>query len=231
MVFHFPTTQAKGSGGIIGFCTPLWFLWKGHRVNKPIPDTEQSDGPGTPPDPQGLVHLDPSGLTPLDDPSVRSSIAGIAGALTHDPHLREDLIQQAFLHFLIQEQLRPGQTRSWYLQSCRYFLQNYILGGRSLDALKPCGRAVEIIVTTDEEEEAEPEVFAVQEVARSLAAASDILQVLGPRLNATQRSVLQCRFQGLSVQETADSLGVSHQAVTSAQRVILKIALRIGIAP
>src|SRR5216683_672776 len=71
-----------------------------------------------------------------DDASLRESLAHIIRGLTPNAALREDLLQEAMIHLWLTETRRPGQTRSWYLQSCRFHLQHYLASGRSIDSAK-----------------------------------------------------------------------------------------------
>src|SRR5262245_46603583 len=67
---------------------------------------------------------------------TRQVLQQIVFKLTHDAALREDLTQEALIHLWLRELQRPGQSQSWYFQSCRFFLQNYLRNGRSVDSAK-----------------------------------------------------------------------------------------------
>src|SRR5437899_1659078 len=70
--------------------------------------------------------------------SLREALAGMIRSMTPNPALREDLLQEAMVHLWLTETRRPDQTRSWYLQSCRFHLQHYLNSGRSIDSGKRC---------------------------------------------------------------------------------------------
>src|SRR5689334_13988341 len=70
------------------------------------------------------------------DLSLRDSLVKMIRKLTPNAALREDLLQEATVHLWLTETRRPGQTRSWYLQSCRFHLQHYLNFGRSIDSAK-----------------------------------------------------------------------------------------------
>ena len=57
----------------------------------------------------------------------------MARRLTADRAWEEDLIQEAIIHLWLREKEHPGQTPSWYIQSCRLHLQNFLRKGRSID--------------------------------------------------------------------------------------------------
>src|SRR5215510_2636103 len=60
----------------------------------------------------------------------------IVARVSADPNLSDDLLQEAVIHFWLQEQRQPGNSLSWYLQSCYFRLENYLRRGRSVDSLK-----------------------------------------------------------------------------------------------
>src|SRR2546427_3728704 len=72
----------------------------------------------------------------IDDARTRELLARIVHRLSSDSAIREDLMQEALVHLWLLEERRPGQRQSWYLQSCKFHLQNYITAGRSVDSPK-----------------------------------------------------------------------------------------------
>src|SRR3989442_13278061 len=75
----------------------------------------------------------------VDESSTRESLVRVIRRMTANDTLREDLLQEALIHLWITEIGRPGQTRSWYLQSCKYHLLHYLAAGRSVDSAKRRG--------------------------------------------------------------------------------------------
>src|SRR5260370_3039644 len=73
----------------------------------------------------------------FEEPSIQDSLIHMIRRMTSNPTLRDDLLQEALIHFWLTESRRPGQTQSWYLQSCRFHLQHYLASGRSIDSTKP----------------------------------------------------------------------------------------------
>src|SRR5437667_3517932 len=67
---------------------------------------------------------------------TRQVLRQIVFKLTPDLALRQDLTQEALLHLWLREQQCPGQSHSWYFQSCRFFLQNFMRNGRSVDSAR-----------------------------------------------------------------------------------------------
>ncbi len=68
----------------------------------------------------------------IDAPGIRSRLRGIVTSLVPPP-LREDLMQEAMVHLWRSEQQHPGNSEAWYLQGCRFHLQNVLRHGRSLE--------------------------------------------------------------------------------------------------
>ena len=46
-------------------------------------------------------------------------LRGMVRRLTAERPLQEDLVQEAVIHLWLREQKHPGQSQSWYIQSCR----------------------------------------------------------------------------------------------------------------
>ena len=54
--------------------------------------------------------------------SMLQSLTQLVQRITANFALRDDLMQEALVHLWLTEARRPGQTRSWYLQSCKFHL-------------------------------------------------------------------------------------------------------------
>src|SRR5215213_483612 len=72
----------------------------------------------------------------VDEVSTRDALVRMVRRMTGNTALREDLLQEALIHLWLTEARRPGQTKSWYLQSCKYHLLHYLASGRSVDSAK-----------------------------------------------------------------------------------------------
>src|SRR5207249_7485062 len=79
--------------------------------------------------------LSPSNML-IDDARTRELLSRIVFRLSADSAVRDDLMQEALVHLWLLEERRPDQRQSWYLQSCKFHLQNYISAGRSVDSPK-----------------------------------------------------------------------------------------------
>src|SRR6266478_4185204 len=71
-----------------------------------------------------------------DDEALRAALGSMVRRMTTNAALRQDLLQEALVHLWLTQSRRPGQTRSWSLQSCKFHLQHYLASGRSIDSAK-----------------------------------------------------------------------------------------------
>src|SRR5260370_15945719 len=90
----------------------------------------------------------------VEGAQTRELLRKIVAGFTQDPHLQQDLMQECLLHLWKLERSRPGRTRSWYLQGCRFHLQHYLALGRSLDSLKRANGGNRIAIDGDDQEPA-----------------------------------------------------------------------------
>src|SRR5205809_7182293 len=79
----------------------------------------------------------------LEQPATKEAILKIIKSITHCSALQDDLLQEALIHLWLMETRRPGQTHSWYLQSCKYHLLHYLASGCSVDSAKREGRSLQ----------------------------------------------------------------------------------------
>src|SRR4051794_40543299 len=93
----------------------------------------------------------------VEQTETRETLRQIVFNLTSDQALREDLTQEALLHLWLRQQEHPGQTRSWYFQSCDLFLRNFLRHGRSVDSLRHRATLCRAALPEDEDPEAASE--------------------------------------------------------------------------
>jgi len=161
----------------------------------------------------------------VDEAPIRQSLARIIRKMTANGALREDLLQEALIHLWLTELARPAQTRSWYMQSCRYHLMHYLAAGRSVDSTKR--RAGQLHFAEDSEEcdwllndDSGASVF-------GWVSARDIMSLLTPHLHAQERAVLECFADGLRVREIGRKLDISHTMVIRHRRKIASLLKRL----
>jgi DNA-directed RNA polymerase specialized sigma24 family protein len=166
----------------------------------------------------------------IDDARTRELLARIVYRLSSDPAVREDLMQEALVHLWLLEERRPGQRQSWYLQSCKFHLQNYLAAGRSVDSPKRRGGKTaydeedELNAFSGGESDGENAVFAQ-------VSARDIFSLLCGRLTPFEQAILNHLAEGLGAREIAERMDVTHPTVIKYRRRIAALAIRLGIPP
>jgi DNA-directed RNA polymerase specialized sigma24 family protein len=160
-------------------------------------------------------------------PTTKNHLFRIVSGMTRDLWLREDLMQEALVHFWKVECRRPGQSLSWYLQSCSFHLRHYLAAGRSIDSSK---RRSLLSRWPDEEETRDwlrrP---SVDSPVLARVQVREILYLLSRELTPRQQAVLRCLAQGLGPREIARRLRFSHPVVIKYRRQIATLAIRLGI--
>jgi len=146
--------------------------------------------------------------------------------LTGNSAFQEDLLQEALIHLWTMEISRAGQTRSWYLQSCKYHLQHYLAGGRSVDSAKRRDGRMALSADGDIEESFVEDVDSGNSVF-GVVSARDLISVLSPRLDGQERAVLECFGDGLRLREIGRKLKVSHTMVIRHRRKIASLLKRL----
>ena len=161
--------------------------------------------------------------------TIKKRLVGVINGLTRDRSLREDLMQEAMIHFWKVEREHPGQTLSWYLQSCYFHLRHCLWSGRSIDSSRRRGLQVELPKDEDlcdclEWSPVEESVVAEVEVRESI-------RLLRHSLSPRERAILLCLTNGLRPREIARHLLLSHPTVNKDRRKIADLAIRLGIGP
>jgi RNA polymerase sigma factor (sigma-70 family) len=163
-----------------------------------------------------------------NDARLRELLVQMIRRLTPNPTLREDLLQEAMIHLWRTETRRPGQTRSWYLQSCRFHLQHYLNGGRSIDSTKrwrdqmPFTEHSEHIPDPSEQADSGDSIF-------TCVNAREILSLLTPHLSPQEKEVLVCLAEGLGAREIGRRLHLSHTMAIRHRRKIAMLLKRLEL--
>ncbi len=164
-----------------------------------------------------------------ENPKVNAELRGIVRRTTTDVQLHEELFQQGHLHLLRKRALQPGQTLSWYLDSCACHLLNYLGQGRSIDSLKH--RSNRYIHDPSEDSGDGPVHVAPDADVVSLVSAKEILDQLLARLEPLDQRVLVLLDDGFSTRGIALEIGISQSKVVRASKRIRVAAEVLGILP
>jgi RNA polymerase sigma factor (sigma-70 family) len=165
----------------------------------------------------------------IDQAEIFSQLKCIVRSVTRDCELFEDLLQEAYMHLWQKLLQSPGQTRSWYLQSCRFHLLHLINAGSSLDAVKRRHARCDV----DNEQQAlerEIQETGVTNPVFNHVSTNDALEQLFIRLTPLQQEIFILSYTGFGLRETARLIGISHQAVGNHRRIIAEIATQLGLS-
>ena len=157
------------------------------------------------------------------------SLRQIVAKFTSVPELHQDLMQECLLHLWKLEENKPGHTRSWYLQGCRFHLQHLVVSGRSLDSLKRNRLNNRISIHDDEEHSALSDYHTNGEVFESVCFA-DVISALKREIKPRERQVLGGLADGMTPQEIASKFGISYPTVIKYRRELAKLTVRLGVS-
>jgi len=166
----------------------------------------------------------------IDQPALLGTLCRMVSSIEQDFHAREDLLQEALIHFWSQRQHHPGQRLSWYLQSVNFCLKDLWKSGRSLDS--PKRRAAQAIFG-DQGGDANAwlDNFQFDDGIMSSVNARDVVSLLMTRLTPIDQGILDELAQGLGIRDIALRLGISHQSVIRRRERIAQLAVQIGVLP
>jgi len=164
-------------------------------------------------------------LTLVEDVRVRQSLEKIVASLTTDWALQDDLMQESLIHIWRAENEKPGHTRSWYLQNCRYHLLRWLNSGRSLDSLKRCKG--DHRVSIDVLDDGLPlDGYHTNGELLAEVCANDIVSTLARELRPREIVVLRALAEGIRLREIAVRLKRSYPTVLSYRRKIARLAVK-----
>jgi DNA-directed RNA polymerase specialized sigma24 family protein len=160
-----------------------------------------------------------------DETGVRESLLRVIRRMTADVTLQDDLLQEALIHWWLMQNHRPGQTRSWYLQSVKFHLLHHLSAGRSIDSAKRRNGQFHPEHPADSngyDEEEDPAAGVVSSVS-----VRDLLAQLFRRLVPQERTVLQYLAEGWGAREIGRKLKMSHTMVLKHRRRIASVLMRL----
>ncbi len=162
--------------------------------------------------------------------AIRDGLDSIIQRMTPNKALRDDLKQEAMLHLWLTGHRRPGQTLSWYLQSCRFHLQHYLNAGRSVDSMRRWRDQSQLDETSDNEDEASNSPVDSDNSVVTWVSAREIIALLKRRLSLQERAVLDRLADGLGPREIGRQLELSHPMVIRHRQKIASLLARLETA-
>jgi len=170
-----------------------------------------------------------SSPTLLTDDAIRVSLRGIVAGFTGNPVLQQDLMQESLIHLWRMECDRPGQTRSWYLQSCQFHVRHWLAAGRSMDSPKRAHEDRRLTIDESSSEALLPEHHTNGELFEAVSF-RDICSTLAKHLKPSEQVVLCGLAEDLAIGEIASRFGLSYPTVLKYRRKIAALTTRLGIA-
>src|SRR5229473_8595202 len=145
----------------------------------------------------------------IEDVTMCESLRRIVNGFTGDPALRQDMLQECLVCLWKIESEKPGRTKSWYLQNCRFHVQHWLAAGRSLDSHKRAHASNRVVLQgTDEDPELDGhhtngELFETVSVR-------DLVSTVTALLKPGERTVLRGLAEGLVLREIASKSEISY---------------------
>lgn len=161
----------------------------------------------------------------IDQRDTRDALVRMVTGMTSDPTLRKDLLQEAMIHLWLTESARPGQTRSWYIQGCKFHLLHYLNSGRSVDSRKRHFERVEHVELPDDLENDWER--GAEDAVLSTVSARDLYSLLEQQLSGIERQVLFCLSEGMRTREIGRHLNISHTMVSRHRTRIAELAKKL----
>jgi DNA-directed RNA polymerase specialized sigma24 family protein len=164
----------------------------------------------------------------IEDPGIQQKLLRIVVWMERDPFAREDLMQEALVHFWLEHGRNPRHTLSWYFQSCKFHLQHVNARGRSVDStrraqtrIRPLAESdIQPVSTRDDSDRLLSEV-----------SAHEIISLLSGGLDGRAQVVLGLLVEGMNTCEIARRIRISHAAVIKHRHKIAALAAKLGITP
>src|SRR2546427_6073149 len=123
----------------------------------------------------------------IDQSNTWRELSRLVCRLTVDYFLRQDLMQEALLHWWLTESEQSDHTQSWLLKSCEFHILHYLAKGCSIDSLKRAGSACDFDELT-EDDNLEAGRWSSEVDALSTLGLQEIVVALSPPLKPREQA-------------------------------------------
>jgi DNA-directed RNA polymerase specialized sigma24 family protein len=165
----------------------------------------------------------------IEDPGMGESLRQIVNRFTDHHALQQDLLQECLVSLWKVEAEKPGRTRSWYLQNCRFHVQHWLASGRSLDSYRRGIAGKRITLEGDGDEEILSEYHTNDEFFEQVCS-GDLVSTLASQLRPGEQAVLLALAKGLVLREIASKCDFSYPTALKYRRRIAALTTRLIIA-
>ncbi len=166
----------------------------------------------------------------IEEARICQSLRKIVGRLTGDTALQEDLMQECLIRLWKLEIEKPGRTRSWYLQNCRFHVQHWLASGRSLDSLKRA-KGENRITIDGVNDEILLDWYHTNGELLDIVSARDLVSTLAGHLKPRENVVLGGLADGLVLHDVAAKFKLSYPTALKYRRRIAEITIKLGVSP
>jgi len=139
-------------------------------------------------------------------------------------------MQESLIRLWRLEKDCPGQTKSWYLQNCRFHLQHCLASGRSVDSPKRANGDNRATIDGVNDNLAADGYHTNGELFESVSA-RDLVSALASHLKPREQAVLGGLVDGLGLRDIAVQLNLSYPTALKSRRQIAALSIRLGISP
>jgi DNA-directed RNA polymerase specialized sigma24 family protein len=172
----------------------------------------------------------PASRALIEDARVLELLQKIVGGFRTDPASRQDMMQECLVCLWQGEEEKPGRTRSWYLQNCRFRVQHWLASGRSVDSPKRANGDKRIALDGVNDEPALSEYHTDGELFERISF-HDVISTLASHLSPRERDVLAGLADGLALREVASKFKLSYPTALKYRRKIAALTVKLGITP
>ena len=165
----------------------------------------------------------------VDDALMHRSLHQIVAVSTRDWVLHPDLMQECLIHLWRLESEKPGHTRSWYLQNCRFHVQHWLAAGRSVDSLKRNNPDKRIAIGGNDDDEPALQDYLIGGEFFERVSVKDVVSTAGGQLKPRERQVLDGLADGKALREIASELRLSYPTALKCRRAIARVITKLGI--
>ena len=138
-------------------------------------------------------------------------------------------MQECLINLWRAERDKPGKTRSWYLQNCRFHLQHCAASGRSLDSPKRASQDKRLNIDGIEEGEVPQQLHTNGEFFETVSF-RDVVRTLASHLKPRERVVLHGLADGFRLREIAAQSKLSYPTALTYRRKIAALATKLDIS-
>ena len=164
----------------------------------------------------------------FEDKGIVQSLGQMCARFSPDPAVQADLMQECRLHLWRIEREKPNQTKSWYLQSCRFHVQHWLSAGRSVDNPRRANNGNCIPIDISDEDPTLGEFHTNGDLFESICF-QDTVSILADHLGQRHRQVLNGLVDGWSLSDIASRSRISYPTVLKYRSLIAHLTEKLGI--